>query len=231
MKQKIAMRQMIFYLLSFILYPAYAQTTNPYGLSIIDKKADYRKTVAADSNNRLVELKKYIRNITLDVRYATKNNFTGQAVYDQPRAFARLPVVRALQKIQAELNKKGLGLKIYDGYRPYSVTVKFFAIATNKAFVANPKQGSRHNRGCAVDVTLINLKTGKELRMPTGYDSFEPQASPDYADLPKDVKTNRDLLRRTMEKHGFSVIENEWWHFDFKGWQKYALMDIPFRQL
>lgn len=209
----------------------YAQKPNPYGLEIIDSRAAYRKSVALDSNNRLVEIKRYIRNIRLDIRYATKNNFTGQAVYDQPQAFARLAVVRALQKVQAELNRSGLGLKIYDAYRPYAVTVKFFKIASNKDFVANPKNGSRHNRGCAVDVTLINQKTGKELVMPTPYDSFEPEASPDFADLPEQVKKNRDLLRRTMEKYGFTVIENEWWHFDYKGWQKYDLMDIPFKQL
>lgn len=204
---------------------------NPYGLDIIDTRQGYKAVIAADSNNRLVEIKKYIPNIQLDIRYATANNFTHQAVYNQARAFARLPVVRALQKIQAELNKQGLGLKIFDAYRPYAITVKFYEIANDKDFVANPKNGSRHNRGCAVDLSLIDLKTGRELEMPTPYDSFALEASPNFAGLSPAVQKNRDLLRMTMERHGFTVINNEWWHYDFNDWKKYQLMDIPFKQL
>lgn len=129
------------------------------------------------------------------------------------------------------MRKSGLGLKIYDGYRPYSVTVQFFKSASDKSFVANPKDGSRHNRGCAIDLTLINLKTGKELDMPTAYDSFAAQAASDYNNLPENLIKNRSLLRSVMERNGFSVLNNEWWHFDFIGWKNYELMDIPFENL
>lgn len=209
----------------------YSQNTNPHGLKVINSKAAYLESVATDSNALLVEIKKYIPNIKLDIRYATTNNFTGQAVYSESRAFARLPVVLALQSVQKDLSTKGLGLKIYDAYRPYSVTVKFFEIAADKSFVASPKTGSRHNRGCAIDLTLINLRTGKELKMPTPYDSFAPEASPAFDNLPKKIKTNRDLLIQVMENNGFTVLHNEWWHFDFRDWKNYNLMDIPFKQL
>ena len=122
-------------------------------------------------------------------------------------------------------------MKIFDAYRPYTVTRKFFEIASDKNFVANPKDGSRHNRGCAIDLTLINLKTGKELAMPTPYDSFAPEAASDFNDLPMDVIKNRDLLRTVMEKNNFRVLNNEWWHFDFIGWRNFELMDIPFEDL
>lgn len=210
---------------------AYGQTPNLYGLSIINTRVDYLKEIAGDANNQLVEIKKYIPDIQLDIRYATTNNFTKQAVYTEARAFARLPVVLALVKAQRQLNKKGLALKIFDAYRPYSVTVKFYDIATDKNFVADPKTGSRHNRGCAIDLTLISVKSGKELRMPTPYDSFAPEASPGFDDLPKKAKANRDLLIDVMERNGFHVLNNEWWHFDFKDWKEFDLMDIPFKEL
>lgn len=210
---------------------AFSQSPDAYGLHIISSDLEYRKMIAADSSMQLLEIKQYIPDIRLDIRYAGKNNFTGQAVYSQARAFARLPVIRALQKVQAELRPQGLGLKIYDAYRPYAVTVKFFDMATDKNFVANPRQGSRHNRGCAVDLTLVRLKNGKELSMPTAFDSFAPQAAADFQDLPQKVIKHRELLRSAMERHGFSALYNEWWHFDFRGWKNYDLMDIPFNRL
>lgn len=209
----------------------YAQTTNQYGLQIIDSRAEYLTGIAVDSNTRLVEINKFIPNIKLDIRYATAHNFTGRAVYDEAKAYGRLPVVLALRSVQKELNEKGLGLKIYDAYRPYSVTVKFFEIAEDKNFVASPKTGSRHNRGCAIDLTLIKMRNGKELRMATPYDSFAPEASAGFDDLSKRKKANREILIKVMEKHGFNVLHNEWWHFDFTNWKEFDLMDIPFKQL
>ncbi|WP_411273596.1 M15 family metallopeptidase [Daejeonella sp.] len=209
----------------------YAQTANPHGLAVIDNIIDYRNSVAGNPEKELLDLKKYIPGIKLDIRYATKNNFAKQAVYKEARAYARLPVAKALKNVQAELNKSGLGLKIFDGYRPYSVTVKFFEIASDKSFVASPKDGSRHNRGCAIDLTIINLKSGKDLNMPTPYDSFADAASPDYKDLPASVIKNRDLLINVMERNGFRVLDNEWWHFDFKDWKNFELMDIAFEEL
>ena len=225
------MKKLILSILLFGFAEAYSQINNPYGLQVINEHAAYKKSVEEDKNKQLIEIKKRIPDIKLDIRYAGKNNFAKQAVYKQARAFARLPVVEALKNVQDELKKSGFGLKVFDGYRPYSVTVKFFSIASDKNFVANPKDGSRHNRGCAIDLTLIDLKTGKELEMPTPYDSFAAEAASDFMSLPANVIQNRELLRSTMEKNGFRVLNNEWWHFDFIGWKNYELMDIPFEDL
>lgn len=225
------MKKLVLLLLLLLAAEIRAQSANPYGLHVINNMADYKASVKADNNKELVEIKKYIPDIKLEIRYAGKNNFTKQAVYNQARAFTRLPVVMALKNVQQELKKSGLGLKIFDGYRPYSVTVKFFAIAADKNFVANPKDGSRHNRGCAIDLTLIELRTGKELVMPTPYDSFAAAAASDFKDLPAGIIKNREFLRSIMEKNGFRVLNNEWWHFDFNGWKNFELMDIPFEEL
>jgi D-alanyl-D-alanine dipeptidase len=194
----------------------------------VEKQAQYLREAKADSNKKLVEIKKYIPGIVLDIRYATTNNFTHHIMYSQARAFARLPVVRTLQQIEAELKTKGLGLKIYDAYRPYAVTVKFYQVTPDTNFVADPKKGSKHNRGCAVDLSLIDLKTGKELDMPTGFDSFSKKAAANYSNLSKEQLANRELLKATMQSHGFKVIPTEWWHYDFNGWQNYPLLDVPF---
>lgn len=201
------------------------------GLKVISRISEYKASVKSDKNNRLVEIRTLIPDIQLDIRYATTNNFTGKAVYKQARAFGRLPVVKALQNVQKELRDQGLGLKIYDGYRPYDVTVKFFKLASDKNFVANPKDGSRHNRGCAIDLSLVDLKTGKDLPMPTEYDSFRPDAASGFKELPANVIENRNLLIRVMERNGFRVLDNEWWHFDFVGWKNFDLMNIPFESL
>jgi len=200
-------------------------------LVVINSFGKYQASIKSNPNNELVEIKKAIPNIALDIRYATKNNFMQQVMYRQARAFARKPVVDALKKTQQELNKKGLGLKIFDGYRPYAITVEFYKKASDKNFVANPAKGSKHNRGCAIDLTLINLKTGKELPMPTPYDSFSAAAAANYEPVSPVQRKNRNLLISTMAKYGLNVLENEWWHYDFVGWKNYQLMDIPFERL
>lgn len=210
---------------------AQSSKQNKYGLKIIDSQQDYRALIQRDKNKQLLEIKKYVPGIKLDIRYATKNNFMKQVMYKQARAFARRPVVEQLKRIQAELKPKGYGLKIFDAYRPYTITVEFWKKASDKNFVANPAKGSKHNRGCAIDLTLIDLKTGKDVAMPTPYDSFEAAAAPHYNKLPAALIKNRDFLIKTMQSHGFKVIYNEWWHFDFNGWPEYELMDIPFESL
>lgn len=155
----------------------------------------------------------------------------GQPMYDRPAAFLRLPAARALAAVQAELKEKGLGLKIFDGYRPYHVTVAFYDKIKDSVFVASPRRGSRHNRGCAVDLTIVDLKSGKELLMPTGYDDFTEKAHTDYRDLPAEAIANRELLKRLMVKYGFLIYADEWWHYDFKGWENFPLMDISFKAL
>ena len=200
-------------------------------LVVVNSYNQYLASIKTNPDNQLIEIKKAIPNINLDIRYATKNNFMQQVMYKQARAFARKPVIEALKKIQKELNKKGYGLKIFDGYRPYAITVEFYKKASDKNFVANPAKGSKHNRGCAVDLTLVNLKTGKELVMPTPYDSFSAAAAAKYQNVSPEARKNRDFLIAIMGKYQMNVLENEWWHYDFSDWKNYNLMDIPFEKL
>lgn len=210
---------------------AQVQNSNPYNLPIISDTAVYHAQCRTDSNNLLKDLSSYIPGLVLDIRYATDENFTGEVIYSQAMAFARLPVAKALKQVQADLADKGLGLKLFDAYRPYSATLLFWSIIGDSLFVAVPWKGSRHNRGCAVDVTVIDLESGLELNMPTPYDDFTAAASPTYSALPADILDNRNSLIEIMDRYGFQVIESEWWHFDFDGWENYSLMDIPFSQL
>ncbi len=178
----------------------------------------------------LIELNELDKTLKLDIRYATAGNFTGTAVYDEPRAFMQKPAAEALIRVHRKLSKQNLGLVIFDGYRPWSVTKIFWEVTPEdeRKFVANPAKGSRHNRGCAVDLSLFDLTTGAELEMPSGFDDFTDKASPNYAGGTPEQRKNRDLLRAAMEAEGFTVNDNEWWHFDYKTWADYAIYDIPF---
>lgn len=227
------MKKLVFFCAIFgsLIANAQQSSQNPYGLSIVSDYQVYKAAYKGNPNQELVEIKKEIPSIVLDIRYATKNNFMKQVMYKQARAFARKPVVEKLKQIQQALRKKGYGLKIFDAYRPYAVTLAFYEKASDKNFVANPAKGSKHNRGCAIDLTIISLKTGKDVPMPTPYDSFAPEAGANFTNLLPAIIKNRDFLITTMESYGFRVIENEWWHFDFIGWQDYELMDIPFEHL
>lgn len=204
---------------------------NPYGLNIVQCISDYRTIVATNPDMELIDLEMFIPTIVLDIRYATTNNFTGKIIYSNPKAFVRKPVAVALKNIQDSLSKLGLGLKIFDAYRPYSATIKFFEVFPDTNFVANPKIGSRHNRGTAIDLTLINISTQKELPMPTPYDDFSEKAQPTYPNLPDNVLKNRELLFGILSHFGFSHYPTEWWHFDFQGWQQFPLMDLSFEEL
>ena len=204
---------------------------NPYGLDIISTLPDYRRTIRENGSNQLVDLEKSIGGIVLDMRYATSNNFTGQPIYPAPKAYLRKVEADSLLKIQLDLQKKGLGLKIFDAYRPYSVTLKFFKVYPDTNFVASPRTGSRHNRGCAVDLTILETSSGKELEMPTPFDDFTVKASQSYRNLPDRVLQNRKLLRDIMVRHGFEPLESEWWHYDFGGWRNFKIMDIAFDEL
>src|SRR3989339_1998824 len=150
---------------------------NPYGLDIVSTREAYLKSIAEDENNRLIDLEQYIPGVVLDIRYADTNNFTHKKIYTQPKAFLRKPAADSLLKIQRLLAEKGLGIKIYDAYRPYAGTLYFYDVYPDTTFVAAPWKGSIHNRGCAVDLSLINLTTGEELLMPTPFDDFSPAAS------------------------------------------------------
>jgi len=231
------LKSFLFWKLSFVVLflwcSSYSQdlTPNKYGLSVVDKPETYQNLVEKDSNNLLVDIEKYIPGIKLDIKYANKDNFMQKVLYPEAKAYARLPVAKALVKIQNELKKKGLELKIFDIYRPYSITLLMWDEIKDDRYVADPKKGSRHNRGCAVDLTIIESATGNELEMPTPFDDFTNKAHHSYKNLTKKVLNNRSLLRNIMEKHGFQIITSEWWHYDLKGYSKYHLMDISFNQL
>src|SRR5258706_9070277 len=212
---------------------ANAQDSGFVRTTVTDKADVYRKQVKRDSAKIMVELKTFIPGIIYDLRYATTNNFMHRLMYPEKTtiAFMRLPAAEALQKVQKELNENSLGLKIFDAYRPYSVTVKFWELVHDERYVANPAKGSGHNRGIAVDLTIINLKTGDELNMGTGFDNFTDTAHQTFTDLPEEVLQNRYLLRATMEKYGFVAFETEWWHYYLKDGEKFEVLDIDFKKL
>lgn len=162
----------------------------------------------------------------LDIRYATTNNFTKTVLYPVAKAKLRRVAAESLAAVQQELRTKGLGLKIYDGYRPLAIQWKLWAIVPNEDFVANPAKGSKHNRGAAVDLTIVD-SLGNELEMPTGYDDFTERASQEYGDLSEAALMNRAMLLDVMTRHGFQPIRSEWWHYDFRGWQQFGILDEP----
>lgn len=204
---------------------------NPYGLPIISNMKAYEASCKKSRNNELVDLEKVIPGIKLDIRYATDSNFTHKRVYTMAKAYLRLPAANALAEVQKLLNAYGYGLKVYDAYRPYAATLAFWEIVKDTLYVASPRSGSRHNRGCAVDVSIIELATGKEVVMPTGFDDFSPKAGVAY--IPKEYEPlkNRQMLIDAMHLSGFTVMPSEWWHYDFKGWEKFGLLDLTFEEL
>jgi zinc D-Ala-D-Ala dipeptidase len=183
--------------------------------------------------SELVELIKLDPTIKLDIGYASAHNFLSTPVYTQARAFLQRPAAEALVRAHHELKKLGYGLLIHDGYRPWYVTKIFWDAtpADKHEFVADPSEGSRHNRGCAVDLTLYDLKTGRTVEMPSVYDEMSKRAYPTYTGGTPEQTRLRDLLRTVMEKQGFTVYEFEWWHFDYKDWKSYRIENIPFEQI
>jgi zinc D-Ala-D-Ala dipeptidase len=220
----------VFLMICVLVFGAEAIAQNKYGLKAMTY-SEYKKSIQSDAKKELIDLEKFIPGLVLDIRYATANNFTGERIYNLAKAYARKPVAEALKKIQKELRPQGLGIKIFDAYRPYKATVKFYEVYRDTTYVASPYRGSRHNRGCALDLTLIDLKTGNELKMPTGYDSFKKEAWPSTPVNDPLVRKNRSLLIGVMEKYGFKVNSSEWWHYDFNGWRNYEVMDIDFEEL
>jgi serine beta-lactamase-like protein LACTB len=181
----------------------------------------------------LTNLRTLSNTIQFDIRYATSNNFMGAPLYSQKAAYLQQPAAQAVLAAHNELAKQGYGLLIHDAYRPWRVT-KMFWEATPEAqrnFVANPATGSRHNRGCAVDLSLYDLKTGKPVEMVSGFDEFSDRAYPNYPGGTSRQRYFRELLRSAMEKQGFTVNEDEWWHFDFRDWKQYPVLDLSFEQL
>lgn len=191
----------------------------------------YLNEIQRDSNQKMVSLTKYLHPLNADFRYATVQNFTHKVLYHRPEAFLRLPAAKALKGVQDELKRQHLDIKIFDAYRPYSVTVEMWKAVPDERYAANPAKGSGHNRGIAVDLTLLDLNSTQELPMPTSFDDFSEKAHHDYMQLDSTVLANRKLLRTVMEKHGFIALETEWWHYYLPDAAKYGLLDLDFDQL
>src|SRR5919199_2482625 len=179
---------------------------------------------------RLVDIRSVNTMIALDIRYATENNFLKRKLYPVARCVLRGAAAKPLAQVQDDLAKQGLGLKVYDCYRPLSIQKQMWAVLPDSNYVANPAKGSRHNRGAAVDLTLVD-RNGKELEMPSGFDDFTQRANRNYSGASAQAKKNRQLLEDAMKKYGFIPLPTEWWHFDAPDWDNYAILDVKFGEI
>ncbi len=213
------MRKLIFLLL--ICFVLHSCSTKPP-----QEEGNFRQ-------NDLVELIKLDTSIHLDIHYARSDNFVGRPLYKQARAFLQRPAAEAVTRANASLKPLGYGIVVFDGYRPWSITKLFWKVTPpdKHNFVADPAKGSKHNRGCAVDLSLYDLATGKEIEMTGNYDEMTERSYPNYTGGTKQQRNMRDLLRAKMEAQGFAVYEYEWWHFDYKDWKDYRITNIPFDKI
>ncbi len=199
--------------------------------TIITTPQQLRKSVQQDINKKYVDIRQIIPDIKIDLRYGSTNNFTNSILYNQPVPFLRLPAATALKQVQNELHQHGMGLLIYDAYRPLSVTKKIWTLVKDSRYAANPVTGSGHNRGIAVDLTIIDLKTGKTIDMGTDFDNFSDSSGHQFLQLPQSVLKNRRKLKGVMIKAGFKALDTEWWHYAWNNDRGYELTDIDFRQM
>ena len=181
-------------------------------------------------NYGLVNVQRKSPRIVLEMRYAGTNNFTGKRLYDKAECWLNGVAAARLDAVQKDLEQPGLGLKMWDCYRPLSVQRVFWSLVPDERYVANPAKGSRHNRGAAVDLTLVRAD-GVELGMPTPHDDFTARAHRDFTDLPPEVLANTRLLEKAMVRHGFVPLPTEWWHYDSEGWESFPILDIDFSRL
>lgn len=193
----------------------------------------YEQEIARKPYLKLVNINQFASNLEVDLRYASKNNFTGIRLYPKHlnSSFLILKAAEALGLVSKELHELGYGIKIFDAYRPYSVTQKFWELIQDERYVANPAKGSGHNRGTAIDLTLYSLKTKSELNMGTGFDNFSDTAHHSFKNLSAEVLANRKLLKEMMEKHGFKSLETEWWHYSLENSSNYPVLNILFQKL
>lgn len=202
-------------------------------LDVIGKSSLFQQQLSAGKEEALVELKRMIPSIRYDLRYATRKNFTSKRLYpsNSQHSFLRLTAAKGLQAVAKDLSKQGLGIVVWDAYRPYRVTVKFWKLIHDERYVANPSKGSGHNRGIAIDLSLYDLKSGNLLEMPTDFDDFSEKAHHGYPNLtPLQIK-NREILKSTMEKYHFLSFDTEWWHYSWPNPKKYSILDLSFDEL
>ena len=215
-------------------FSSHAQDTvlNKYGLWVLHSVEQLQQTCLHDSGKAMVNLRRAIPGIVLDLRYAGTNNFMRLRLYPPlTTTYLRKAAADSLLAVQMELNKNGWGLKIFDAYRPYSVTERMWEPVQDDRYAADPRKGSGHNRGIAVDLTIIDLATKKEFDMGTGFDNFSDTAHHAFTQLSSAVLQNRQLLKKIMEDHGFKALDTEWWHYYLPNSRQYELLDIPFARL
>ncbi len=185
-------------------------------------------TPGATAKSDLVDLSAFDQRLKFDIRYATANNFMAKPLYPTVRPLLQRPAADALAKAHDRLRAAGYGLMIFDAYRPWQITREMWdQNPRDRAYLSDPLKGSRHNRGCAIDLTLYDLKTGKEVPMPSAYDEFTERAHPSYTGGTAEQRQARDTLISAMEAEGFKVYQNEWWHFDYQGWEAYPVLNMP----
>jgi zinc D-Ala-D-Ala dipeptidase len=224
---------LLLYSVVFLLTPLVAAaqdgTLNKYGLWVIKKTKQLQKTVLENPAKQMMDIKNNIPDVVLDLRYAGTNNFMHKKLYPAiTTTYLRRPASDSLKVIQQQLNQSGFGLKIFDAYRPYAVTEKMWEPVQDDRYAADPKKGSGHNRGVAVDLTIINLTTKEELDMGTGFDNFSDTAHHTFNNLPEEILQNRLLLKTVMEQHGFKALDTEWWHYSLSNAKDFELLNIPF---
>ncbi|MBD2385804.1 M15 family metallopeptidase [Cylindrospermum sp. FACHB-282] len=200
---------------------------NPKTTSDLVIYSSYSPAAITPDNSQLVDIQSINKKIVLDIRYATPNNFLKKKLYTDTRCILRNLVAKKLSQVQEELTKNKLGLKVYDCYRPLSIQKLMWKMLPNENYIANPSRGSRHNRGAAVDLTLVDSK-GKELKMPSEFDTFTPASNRNYNGGTPESRKNRQLLQDAMQKYGFVGLPTEWWHFDASGWEKFPVIDASF---
>ncbi|MBN2355061.1 D-alanyl-D-alanine dipeptidase [candidate division KSB1 bacterium] len=183
-----------------------------------------------DSAYQLIDLQKLDDSIAIDLRYATADNFLGRAVYSDTRCFLRRCTAERLVRVQKRLQPMGYGIKVWDGYRPLFVQKQMWEILPDAKYVANPATGSRHNRGAAVDVTLVDAQ-GNELEMPTPFDDFSEKAAAHYEDVSEAALKHRQILQSAMTAEGFQIYHAEWWHFNDPEWEKCEILDVDTKNL
>lgn len=216
----------------FKMVTAQTKITNKYGLFIIKTTKVLQKEIKEDSTKKMINIQRFIPGIRLDLRYATDQNFMHQKLYPPiTTTFLRAPAAENLKKVVNDLKKQNLNIKIFDAYRPYSVTQKMWEKVKDDRYAADPSKGSGHNRGAAVDLTLIDNTTGKELPMGTDFDNFSDTAHADFKALSVEILKNRNLLKNVMEKYGFKQLSTEWWHFYLPNSSSFELLDISFAGL
>lgn len=231
MVDKIVNRSYFILFTVIIFLTVYALPVLAQQPQVISRYKTYLVLAKNDSLKRMVDLRTIMPKARIDLRYGTLNNFMNERLYEQSAtSYLRLKVARALAQAEQEFQSKNLEIKIWDAYRPYAVTVRMWQLIHDDRYVADPAKGSGHNRGVAVDLTLVNSNTGEELDMGTSFDDFTDTAHSNFIQLPTIVLKNRELLKTTMEKFGFIQLPTEWWHFYWKESAAYELLDIPFKK-